>query len=158
MEGQPVPSWQTGIYTRVCRSTAPSASADSQCPRVGTRDSDPCPVTGIRKALPRHLEEYYWKLLSVLQILLWGEIGLPFKLRTFSNVLAVGSVKKRCSFAVKLECGFLQMWWYFKMAPSKGVFSENIKIDLNSLCHEAETQSWYTFKMFPCITDAYVSQ
>lgn len=47
--------------------------------------------------------------LSVLQILLWGEVDSPFKLRTFSNVLAVGSVKKRCSFAVKLECGFLQM-------------------------------------------------
>lgn len=44
--------------------------------------------------------------LSVLQILLWGETDSPFKLRTFSNVLAVGSVKKRCSFAVKLECGF----------------------------------------------------
>lgn len=54
--------------------------------------------------------------LSVLQILLWGETDSPFKLRTFSNVLAVGSVKKRCSFAVKLECGFLQMRWYFKMA------------------------------------------
>lgn len=80
------------------------------------------------------------------------------KSRIFSNVLAVGSVKKRCSFAVKLECGFLQMWWYVKMAYSKGVFSENIKIDLNSLCHEAEIQSWCTFKMFPGITDAYLPQ
>lgn len=75
-------------------------------------------------------------------------------MRTFSNVLAVGSVlKKRCSFAVKLECGFLQKWWYFKMAYSRGVFSENSKIELNSLCHEAELQSWYIPKMLSHIRD-----